>query len=624
MATTMLPDTLNKKKVDPYGVQTGVQPQAATAQAAQPQMYSQVPYMQDNNQNQLIPLSPDAVKQGEVKQAASTAAMQQPQQTTTGQMVQQQTQQLLRDPYQGLDVTGYKQTVMDKLNRDLAQSAEAARQQLGATSQSGELRNEFLKNALIGAQIRSDTEAQTDYDLSALKQQRMIDALATGRAGMTSEQSAANDYINRLATASGLYEPGLQRQADIESQLRAQQYQTGERLGTQAYQTGEREATQQYQSAERQAQQAYQTAERLGTQAWSTDERLGEQDFSAIQANYDREMQQAIANQDDKRIRELQDASDKLALKMQTNDMTHDQSMAYLTAELENAKANSDYTREKNILAYQATLQAKENERNYNYDYSLTQLQGGINKEIAAGNNENAIALQKAELEYRVNHDIEEKALEQARIDLQKTGIDLEAFDKRVEYLTMSVGEEAAQEYIYNTLAEEGVDVSQYNIADKKQAAMKAMTDEFEMIQSQFAMSHANNPELVQDGVLTPEGLKKFDEYYNFTMYGELTPEQQEERDNAGVLGASDLLTALPGDKFKIDDPYQISFNDSEGRTITGDTIPPGNYAIKVKTDSQGSKLFGDYQDADMYYLVGEDGQEHLLRIDYSSKKGYF
>ncbi len=571
-ATSILPDTLNKNKSTSTGIQTGVQPIGTTSQAQSTQQgYNQVPYMQENTQNQLIPLSQDAINQGKVIQQAATTALEQPIQSETQNLVQQQTQNLLNDPYQGLDVEGYKQNQLDQFNRAQSQAMEAARQSLGATSQSGELQNEFLKNMLYGAQQRADLSAQTDYDLSALKQQRLIDALAAGREGVETEQSALNNYINNLATVSGLYEPALERQ-------------------------------------------------------WETSERLGAQDFESIQNNLDRELQQAIADQDDQRIRDLQTQSDTLALKMQTNEMDHEESMAYLNSELENAKADNDVEREKTILTYSAKLQAEEDVRNYGYETALTNLRGSIDKEIAAGNNASSLALLQTELEYKTNKDIEDRALEQARIDLEEIGVDMNVFDSQVAQITSTYGEEAAQEYIASTLKEQGVDMSAYDIVSQKEAALTALKEEFTQMQEQFALSHSNNTELVQNGELTAKGLEKFDEYYNYTMYGELTEEQQEEKRTAGYLDETDILTAMAGDKFKITTPYKISTTGvSElGIPETVTTIPPGEYSVKVTTNERGYKIFGTYQTYDEYYLVDKDGNSYLTRIDFGSKKGYF
>lgn len=692
MATTsIIPDNVATKKnqqVQPYA-----QPQqAGTVATVQP--YQQLPYMQQNYTNQqIVPLSSDAVAKGNqqvVQRAQSTAMAQQPT-SQLSQQVSQRTGELLRDPDQGFDTAGYKKNVMDQFNIQQAQATEAARQGLGATSQSGELSNEFLKNVLYGAQQRANLGTQVDYDLAALKRENLLNAIATGRAGVESERAGVTGYINNLATAAGMAEPELQRT-----------YQTGERLSTQDYtaQQADLDRILQKAIADQDVEAQKWAINRQGeldllmqTNDMNHDERMAflqdqytnaladndverqkiimgyaaqikaKQDDAAMafereQNNLDRVLERAIADQDDATQRWVVERQGELDLKRQTNGMNHETAMAYLNSELENATADNDIDRQKVILGYSAKLTAEQDEKKFGYETALTNLKGEIDKAISAGDNTSAEAMQKAELEYRVNRDIQDFALQQAALDLEEKGVDMTVVENQYNQILNTFGEGAANEFIAATLKEQGVDTSKYQIADKQQQAMAALASEMELTKYQFMQSH---PEYVvnryaggteaSEPQLTAEGLQKFNEYFNYTMYGELTPEQQEEKRTAGYLRADDIPFAQEGDKVKIDEPYTftVSQSGSSGNNkaagvvagiLTGGvgfaslkgqdeamgdttvTIPAGEYAVVEEVSGSGSKFWGTARETTNKYLVDAQGNKYMIGSNRGTTSG--
>ena len=169
--TTTVPTTTKKKG----STATATDNQATATQAADSLICSRP------IKNQLVPLTAQATPSTGNQAVLNTAqqavtTQENPANEYLNALVSQKSAELLEDPNQGLDVSSYKQNLMDQFNRSQSQAMEAARQKLGATSQSGELQNEFLKNALYGAQQRADLSSQTDYDLSNLQKQNLIDA----------------------------------------------------------------------------------------------------------------------------------------------------------------------------------------------------------------------------------------------------------------------------------------------------------------------------------------------------------------------------------------------------------------------------------------------------------------
>jgi len=495
--TTTVPTTTKKKG----STATATDNQATATQ-------EQIPYLQQTNQNQLVPLTAQA-QQVQTPSTGNQAVLNTAQQAVTTQenpaneylnaLVSQKSAELLEDPNQGLDVSSYKQNLMDQFNRSQSQAMEAARQKLGATSQSGELQNEFLKNALYGAQQRADLSSQTDYDLSNLQKQNLIDALAAGREGVSSASDAYTAYINNLATVGGMAEGQEER--------------------------------------------------------------------------------------------------------------TFEERMAILEAELESAEADKDVERQKEILQEEAKLKLTEMEEQYGYDAALTTLQGDIDKAISEGDHAATAALQKEKLEYQVNRDVQDFALQEMALDLEAKQVDVELVASQYENMLNTYGQEAADEFMANTLAQNGIDVAKYNIVDRQEQAIKALQEEYELITVQFAATH---PEYVgDDGNLTEEGLAKFNDYYNYTMYGEESEEMKEEERTAGwITNPAELSNAVAGDMVKLDEALTTTMGVLDGYG----QIPAGEYSVVEEPVSSGSKFFGTAEEWVDTYLVSASGNKYRIK----------
>lgn len=491
--TTTVPTTTKKKG----STATATDNQATATQ-------EQIPYLQQTNQNQLVPLTAQATPSTGNQAVLNTAqqavtTQENPANEYLNALVSQKSAELLEDPNQGLDVSSYKQNLMDQFNRSQSQAMEAARQKLGATSQSGELQNEFLKNALYGAQQRADLSSQTDYDLSNLQKQNLIDALASGREGVSSASDAYTAYINNLATVGGMAEGQEER--------------------------------------------------------------------------------------------------------------TFEERMAILEAELESAEADKDVERQKEILQEEAKLKLTEMEEQYGYDAALTTLQGDIDKAISEGDHAATAALQKEELEYQVNRDVQDLALQEMALDLEAKQVDVELVASQYENMLNTYGQEAADEFMANTLAQNGIDVSKYNIVDRQEQAIEALQNEYELITVQFAETH---PEYVgDDGNLTEEGLAKFNDYYNYTMYGEESEEMEEEERTAGwITNPAELGNAVAGDMVKLDEALTTIMGIVDGYG----QIPAGEYSVVEEPKSTGSKFFGTAKEWVDTYLVSASGSKYKIK----------
>jgi hypothetical protein len=95
------------------------------------------------------------------------------------------------------------------------------------------------------------------------------------------------------------------------------------------------------------AQQTWQTAERTASQAYNTTERISTQDYESAEKYLDRQAETS---------KQMQEYYNNLNL--QSNEFNQEKTMADITAQLEEARANNDYQRTSALTRLQSSLQA--------------------------------------------------------------------------------------------------------------------------------------------------------------------------------------------------------------------------------------------------------------------------
>ena len=185
---SVIPNSLQPGKiVNPY---TDNPPNGGTTQGS---VKTQFPMAQ--NDGQLIPLQSQAYNQNNNSvqdtspvQGATDAA----------------TLNLLQNPSGSFNPQEFKQNSLEQNDVNTASAMEAARQQLGNTSQNGELQNGFLQNALTATQNRSNLAASIDYQSANKQVSDMINALAQGRAQQTTDTTGLMDQLNYQLQKQGI------------------------------------------------------------------------------------------------------------------------------------------------------------------------------------------------------------------------------------------------------------------------------------------------------------------------------------------------------------------------------------------------------------------------------------
>lgn len=568
----------------------------------------------------------------------------------------------------------------------------------------GQKEIETLKGQIVASESaldRANAILLKNMDVEGQKEITTLqDKLQTGQLLKQQDFTAAQAALGRahdLAVQNGDIQGQMQirkLQGEIEAQAqKAQQtWQTGERVASQVFTSTERISTQDYDAGQKyldrenqksmQMQDYYNNLD-MQAKGFNQEQTMAKinSDLEEAKAGNDylrteklTKLQSALQAglQDDAQIaakelaqleisnqQYLADKNEQLQLYMQLQGFGQEQQMAYLNSQLEDAKANKDVDRQKQILQYQTNLDLQKMGTQASYEEKMAYIKNGM--DIALQNNDalHAEVLQKARLDQEAEQFTEEMVLRRAAQALEAKQVDMQQIEADYNKIVDMFGEdsEAAHEFVVKTLNANGVDTSgsQFNYVDATEQAKKALNAEFELQKNQFVQTHpeyelkANNSggapytyeqfrqifntfpeETVKElwnntetvGV-TPEGQKKMNEFINSTMYGELTEEQKAEKEIAGYLKPEDLPAAQSGQKFVFDAETKLpNTNDGVNGEIAWGTVPPGKYTVTTEKSSGGSKFWGTKRDTTTYVLVGEDGKRYPFKTETSGTKG--
>jgi hypothetical protein len=573
-------------------------------------------------------------------------------QSPTMDMTSQATQGLLQNPNAGgMDWQKYQQSQMEQFDTNRAQSMDAAKQQLAPAWNTGGAMGQFMDLALKGATERSTMEQGLKKEAAAGTQENLYRALQEGRQTSEAERQRFATDIGALAQVRDMAEgqenrefQGSQNAMDRGMQIalanQNAELQTGLTelkgkidqgmlLQTQDFQGVQNQLDRELQNAissgnwqnalqieqlrgEIQAQQAeaqrqWQTGERVATQSWSTSERIDDQGFQTGMQYLKQQQALALQDNDIQNARYLQDQQGLLQLKMQTNDMQYGEKMAYLNSQLEEARANNDVGRQKEVIKFQSGQEMERIIQQQGWEEAQTYIRQEHDLALQQGDLVKAETLQRNEFEFRRSEAVLDRAIEQMKVDLQEKGMNMDQLEQQYAMIQNQIDAgtldpKAGYEFLVNSLQQSGVDVSRYNYTDALTQEKIAIQAEYDAMRSQYAMTH---PEFVDraTGQLTPEGYTAFNAFANKTFYGELTPEEKAAKAVSGYLDHTDLSSAATGDKFNIAQDY--SYN--------GVKIPAGQYSVEQDQTTKGSTFWGTKQQISRTYLIDQNTGKRLL-----------
>ena len=426
------------------------------------------------------------------------------------------------------------------------------------------------------------------------------------------------------------------------------------------------------------AQQDWTTAERVSSQIYNTSERIDQNAANLAMKKLDIDAQKALQENDINAQKYIEKQKADLQLKLQTQGFNQEEKMAYIDAQLADAKANGDVDRQKQIIQFQTQENLTTMAAEFGYDKAIESVKGDIQKALQNNDFVNAEALQKARLDAEATQAAENRVLEKARIALEEKQVDMQQLESQYaqisDLVAQGVLDPSAQfEFVTKTLQAHGVDTAGYNMVDATEAAKKALNNEYELQRMQFIQTHPehlnstykiNNVNgLIQDllnngesdlakkflqGIdyskdisiddlnsvgITPEILKTYftistqgtelsnsgqvamNEFINSAIYGELTTAEKEAKANAGYLNENDIPLASAGDKFNVTNSKTIT--DANGKSVT---IPPGKYYVDTKSNTHGNSFAGKTT-VDHMYLYNENG-ERVAELKQNTTKG--
>ena len=292
---------------------------------------------------------------------------------------------------------------------------------------------------------------------------------------------------------------------------------------------------------------------------------------------------------------------------MQTQGFDQEQKMAYLDAQLQDAKANNDVERQKNIIAFQTGETLRTMEQEQEYETAKMNLDNELKTALQNNDFTHAEALQKSKLEFEGDQAGLDRVLENSRLALESKQVDMQQMEQQYNQIMDLVQQgvldpSAGYNFITDTLKAHGVDTSgpEFDMVNSQEAAKKALQAEYDLQKDQFMQTHPEyyqpnyivsgqevslndlmslNPGMTEDYIrsnfeatepkFTSEGLIAMNEFVNNALYGEETAAQKEAKANAGYLGASDIHMAEAGQKFNITSPSSVSILSLSGTQIT-------------------------------------------------------
>ena len=577
-------------------------------------------------------------------------------------LLSQQTQGLLQNPQAGgMDWQKYQQAQMEQYDTNRAQAMDATRQQLAPVWNTGGAMGNFMDLALKGATERSTLQQNLAKEAAAGTQENLYRALSEGRQTAEAERQRFATDIGALVDVRGAAEGQENRQMTQSENAMDRGMQIALANQDAELQTGLTElkgkidqglllTTQDFESVQngldrelekaiaagnwqnaieitnlkgdidaraQEANRAWQTAERVATQSWSTSERIDEQGFQTGMQYLKQELALALQKNDINNARYIQEQEAMLQLKMQTNDMQQGEKMAYLNAQLAEAKANNDVGRQQEIIKFQSGQEMQRIIQQQGWEAGQQYIRQ--EHELAMQQNDfvRAEALQKNEFEFQRSEAALDRAIEQMRVDLQEKGMNMEQLEQQYAMIQTQIDDgtldpKAGYDFLLNSLKQSGVDTSTYNYTDALTQEKMAMQAEYDMMRSQYLATH---PEYLDKatGQLTPEGHAAFNTFANKTFYGELTAEEKAAKAVAGYLDHTDLPSAAAGDKFNIAQDY----------TYKGVKIPAGQYTVDQDHTTTGSTFWGTKQEVSRTYLIDQNtGKRLLISTDKGNKEG--
>ena len=363
--------------------------------------------------------------------------------------------QLTREGYQSQETVAFANIASDERMQGLDNETRFALTELQGRIDSGMQLTDQDFRALESNLNRQHDQALADGDRDlALEIENMRDDLA--RAGLASDERVA---FARIASDENMQAVGIDAQTALtelqgrinkDELLTSQDFQATENALSrdleQAIADGNNDARFKIEEMQadlavemQQADQKYQTAENIAHRSWTSSERIEQNQFDAAETILERKFIEAQANEDRALQSKIERDRNRLQLKMQTNDMSHDEKMAHLDNLFTEAQANNDVGRQKDLLSFAHGQEMDKISKEQGFQKSLVYLQDEL--ETAQRDGDLIRSKELAELQFKQELQLHQSvsAVDQAKLDMAQAGLDITKFESDIATLQAEV-----------------------------------------------------------------------------------------------------------------------------------------------------------------------------------------
>jgi len=283
----------------------------------------------------------------------------------------------------------------------------------------------------------------------------------------------------------------------------------------------------------------WQSSERAATQTWQTGERIGAQDHDSAMTYFKEAAEDARQRNDIDAQKTIEDMKEKFQFAYQTQEMGHDEKMAFIEGQIAEAKANGDFGREKNLIAFKTTQNIETMLKQAEIDSDAMRLQGDIEgalqtqkgaqetarimlqgdieKDIKAGDYAAAEAAQTSGFVFQAQENAKDRVQRNYEITLQQRGINIGILKDAVDSGRIS------PETYFAQLQKIGKDLGISVEPPDTMAVEKEAIKDFNSAKIQWGASH---PDMLKDKAkpelgLNDAGMVAFNQFYNDTLYND-------------------------------------------------------------------------------------------------------
>jgi hypothetical protein len=270
------------------------------------------------------------------------------------------------------------------------------------------------------------------------------------------------------------------------------------------------------------AQQEWSTAERTATQSWTTDENIDKVAADKAAQYFDAKTKKALQAGDIQGQKDLEKQKFNFDTQLKTQDMNQQTRLAYINAQIAEAKAKDDTDRQKQLIQFSATQEITKMAAEQGYEQANMNLKSKL--DIALQNNDaaNVEALTVTKLVFDATEAAKDRSIAQQKVEFEGRQIESEIGAKTFEEIEAAVAAgqiapEAAVAAIQTAADKYGIKIEK---ADSTATQKKIDADFADQIH-QYGLSHPGS--VVKDAKgnekLTDQGVTDFNAYINGTIY---------------------------------------------------------------------------------------------------------